>query len=671
MTSNSGENPSQYNQNQGDQENIIDLERIDNKPIEQQIPPERYGYPYTQAEPTQFPPPQQTTDPRFGSVAPPQPNQNPEYYKNAKKKLNWFQIKDFLIRKWWLVLILVLSIAFAAVAIFAFLNKEEEEVYVPYNQVFGTITAPGTSPSGTPAQWEVLVENKEAVSIENVIIDLELPEKTFKFSKTTSSYQSSATGDRYEIDKIAPGKTALIRFEGVLTGEIDEDAITRGSIKYTPTPLVGTNDNTRTIDLNTVITRITASEIDIQMIPAKTEVEDGSEAEITILFQNQSQREMSDLEILMTYPSNFEYNSSELTLSDGTQPVKKPDSGNNFWKVKTIPKNEQQKLTIKGNLSGTENTKATFIFQIGTRDNNGTLQVLGMQTEEITIVSRPVTIATKIEGKDTIKTFSPNEVLTFVVDYHNGGDSTIKNMEIFATIEDPAAVLDWSTLEYLDGNEGNMSNKEIRWRGSGATQLISVKPGETGQIRYKIRTKSEETFLNSSLKQESYIIRPKAEYQIDNKKEKIVAGESYRATGGMTFTQSSTYKEDPSDPNKRVYTITWTIKTRQNEVNDLRIQTSTNLPPASWSTSSITPSEYADEFTYDNNTGVIIFNLDSVSAYKGYSQPAFTASFDLVVKDSTDTQEFDDIEIIKDVDISSQDDFTGQKYTDTEKGIET
>jgi hypothetical protein len=578
-------------------------------------------------------------------------------------KIDLKKLQDWALKKWWLILLVVIALAVLALGIFAILARPVAPTG-PFNNVVGVIQAPVTSPGGSPNTWKVKITNNEKVNLEDVEISLKF-DKAFRYTKSINPEPSDTLGTKYTYSQIAGSglgtSEVLIQFEGVLNGQIDEETVMSGTITYTPSPLKGTANNRKSIAISASKTKITAPEIKLLLVPRDQEVQNGSEAQITATFENTSGRELKDLQIRMNYPdrNSFTYSTSQLNLGGGASPKDSPDNGNNIWNVPSLPSQRQATLTIAGILSGAENSKQIFTMEISVK-NGDTFQVLANTSRDITVKSQPLIISTLIEGRDSTKMFKSGETLVVTVNYQNKSSQTLQNLEILSFLDDPASLLDYDTVSFVGGSSGNISNKVIQWRSSGNPSFLNVVPQQKGSVSFTIRTKTGAAFIASKLNQNAYTLLPRAQAKSINLSQIETAGEIYKAQGDLEFTQTITQKPNTSgNANLRTYTVTWTLKTRQNKVNEVTIATTTNLPPANaWKQASVSPASLSSQISYDAAIGKIIWKAGDLASYTGLSNPVVSISFDMeYIQGSTASNKLFDIP-----NITGVDDFTGEKF---------
>ena len=607
---------------------------------------------------------QVSQNPYFQVQQPAVPAANIPNIVAKKKPFTFSSIGNFLLSKWWLVLVVVLIASLVAVALFTF-SATQKKVQVDYTKVESNISGPNTSPSGSPNVWRIVVQNRESVAIQQVEVRL-IFDKSFKYSKKINPDPSDINGTIYKFATLQPvgqgASDAVISLEGILTGNIDEETVMTGEVSYTPAPLLNKINSRVTVPIIPQKTSITAPEITAQFVSIQPTIQSGTEGEFTLSFQNLSERELTNLRVKITYPDkSFVYSSSEFRLTTQSDPKTKPDDGNNIWYIPSLPRQKSQILKIRGILNGAEGVKQTFIAEIGVQ-NGSDYNTIQSTTTDVTITSQPLLISSSIPNLNETKLFSPGETLTFEVVYQNKSSQTLSNIEIFASIDDPSDLLDYSSLKYDDGI---LNNRIIQWRSSGIKKLESLPPQGKGTINYTIKVKSSDQFIKSGLNQTAYTIKPNVEGKALNIPQVKVEGETYKATGGLIAEQTIKQITDTQIPStQRLYEVTWSLKTRQNKVDSVSLDSGTNLPPTAWNQASITPSSMSNKLSYNPLNGSISWKPGQIDAYAGISQPAVTVTFRLLV-DISAGGKFSETILLKTVAGEGVDNFTLEKYNTT------
>jgi hypothetical protein len=583
--------------------------------------------------------------------------------------------KIFFIAKWWLILLIVLGLTLSFVGVYVVFNQKPAEQIGTFNNVAATIEAPQTLAKGIPETWKIIIENKENTAIQQLEIRLTF-DKSFEFIKAISPTPDVPRGDIYKIARLDPlGQgisQAIIEIQGTTKGNIDEEIVMTGQVSYTPDKLIALENagqlpsgqkTRRTISTTTVRTRTTAAQVTIDMNPTNQVVQNGGEAEMNITFANTSEREIRDLKVRMNYPDKgaFVYTGSEL-ISSSTEKVKNvPDDSNNIWFIPNLSRLQKQTLKVRGVVTGADSVKLTFSADLGIRSGND-YPTINSATKDVTIATQPILSNTTIEGKSGNAIFRPGEVLNIVINYENKGTVPLRNVEIFGFVEDPAGLLDWTQAQFVGGDRGNLNNNTVQWRGSNVNQLVNLGTQVKGQVRYSVKVKDSQTFLQTGRKQNDYIIIPKVQIRADNLQQIEFAGNTYKSQGGLTFEQKITDRgPEPGQTNKRRFNVIWTFKTLQNQVNEVVVNTRTSLPPNTWVQSSITPISRVPELNYDPKNGNISWTPNKIPSYTGISSPIVTIGFDLIVEVQSNSN-FGGINLFEVPKISGTDEVTNQRY---------
>jgi hypothetical protein len=597
----------------------------------------------------------------------PQVQPNTDMVAQVKTKLPLSKkISNFLMKKWWLVLLGILLVAVISVAVYVF-RPATPDTTNTYENVEATIVAPEVANSGTSAIWSIRIQNNESVSIQNVEVDLEF-DRTFKFGKVLNNNKpKNLEGTKYELGTLSAVNSgtseSVIQIEGTLVGNVGEDALMKGVVKYTPQPFVskaGNNSKTRAIEASR--TTIKEAKLKLVMTPSEQSVQNGNEVTMNLAFENLSDQPIKDARIKLTYPDKggFEYTDSELQLSNTSTVQKQPSNGNDTWDIPSLPRLQKQNLKVTGIVQGADGIKLNFEAEILNKNPQGEYETLTTQNRSITVTSQPLIVTTSINGKTPTSTFEPGETLTFDVDYQNRSSRTLKNVEITAQINDPADILDYKTLAYVGGKTGDINNRTITWLANGVPQLETFPPQSTGKLSFTVQVKKDKDFVKTDLTQDKYTLQPTVEAKAISQQPVQFAGETYKAAGELSFKQDiEEIKSGDANTNIRKFKVTWTLGARQNQVNDVAVATRSTFPPSIWKQASVQPSANAGEISFDPNNGRISWNPGVITNYAGYSNSARVISFEMEINSQSASQNKN---LFEEVDITGVDDNTGQSY---------
>jgi len=619
----------------GDEEGFAH-QMYQNNPVSTQVEPQTDFYSQTTVQEI----PQQAP----ASYAQPQPQPTEPAQTPMQKIGSFFQ------KNWIISLLLFAAIAAFAVALFLFLTNQPQ--VSSYQNVTAQIEAPATVANNGEGVWKITVENTENVDIENAEIALQY-DKTFTFRNSFGQYQPTDTGNSvFTIPLITAGSTETIEIAGTLAGDIDELTFMSGTLTFA----VGSGDPIQR-DIDTVQTTIALAEVEL-VVSMPTTIEDQTVREITVEISNQSERDIQNTELRVTYPSadTFEYQSSELQLSSLSAPIRQATNGNNVWAIDELPKLRSQSLTIRGQFFGAEGTRVPFQFQLVSADDG---RVLAQQRKETQLAVQPMDVSVDIRGKDELAVFRPGERLQFDVQYINRSSAAINNVVLTVDINDPANVLDFSSIRYLAG-DGNLSGNSITFRGSGVDDFISFPAQSSGELRFVIKVKDEEAFSAGDIAQDRFVITPSVSVVADSVDEISTQGAGIKSSGDLGFEQTVDCIEETTG-SETTCTVQWAFNTRQTNIANVQVETTTNLPPSFWEDSTVVASQ--GEVNYNPNTGMITWDAGRVQNYAGLSREKAVVTFELVIA----TPEGGNTTLFSAPRITGEDEFTGETYNFTDQ----
>jgi len=590
---------------------------------------------------------------------------------NLTKKYKVESVKKLgnkILKWWWLILIIVVFLCVGLVfSYFQSTLGTQTEIQKASTKISTNFQAPAKLANGNNEVWTLSIQNLNTFALAGVEVDLDFPAE-FSFSRSLTINPANPEGNKYKIDRIeaSDGVNAvesLLRIEGNLIGNIDQQVEIKGQISLTPEPLLGENQPKEIITISSNKTKIVSPQVFLEMKSKKTKVQTGEQLEIETVFKNLSEKDIEQLrlEITSSKGDNFDIEESSFEISGQQQVGDFKESGReNVWLIKKLPKLEEGIISLKIRLDFEEDVEI-FTAELSIKNiANSEYQVLSKTTKQFKIEEQALTLQTSIQGKASDKTFVPGETLNFEIEYQNFGKTSLKDIQITAQIEDPAKILDFSTLNFDGGQTGDLNNKIISWKTLGVPQLANLSPRERGVINYTIKVKSEDKFKQSTVDQSTYTITPtaKIDYQSSNPIE--ISGPTYKAKGLLQFDQQIKLLE--SKVGMDIYEVTWRFTSRQNQINLPKVETVTSLSKQLDFDTKITPKLQAKRIKYNPTTGRIIWEPLVIPSYSGISQPAVEITFQLEKPLRQNTSSTGKQPLYSKVTYSGVDDFTSQRY---------
>lgn len=592
--------------------------------------------------------------------------------KPEKPKKNYIEIvQNYIYKKWWLILLITVSIAFTFVSVFTYFALTRQNEIAPlYDNVSVKIEAPATISKGSPETWKISIENKELSSLSDVVVDLNL-DPNFQYIAGQSTSIDNL-GKQYKIEKLDRFRDGLfqsiITFKGTSKGNVDEDVFVGGTLSYNVDNLIRLQNANRlpantsvrkTIPIRAVQSKTTAAKIAMLMSVKDEIVSNNNDVKVNLEIENLSEKDIKDLRIRYYYPQGFTYRESLLTQDNILNTVRQPDEGNNIWNIANLQRLNKRKLSIEGSVFQTPGASLSFRADVEIK-NGDSWESVSTIARDITIAAKPLAISTRIE---TSNFFTAGQTLNFIVNYENQGTNTVKDAQISATVQDPANLLDWSSLQFDGGNRGSLKNNSITWSGNNLPQLANLGIRSKGELKYSVKVKNEANFLNTLRDQSEYILIPQASANGKNIQPIQVNGETYKAQADISFKQTITPLQfADGQTNRRKFRVLWEISTRQNKVDNVIIRTRSILNTDAWNPSSVTPAANSNQISYNPQNGEIVWAVGNVLAYSGISNSIVSISFDLEVEKPVNFAS-DSIELYKEIAISGVDNFNGTQYS--------
>ncbi len=579
--------------------------------------------------------------------------------QNKDKKEEKKTFLDFVIKKWWLFLTLFIILSLAVVGGF-FWWTQNQKIEGDFTKIDLGFVGPKTLPNGNTDIWTFKVANNNDVAVEDVEVRLDFDEK-FSFKEAVNTTSANSEGNLYKIPILQPkgenGSEFLIELRGSINGRIDEEVVFSGFVDYLPSPYKGTNYSKLNLNIPSFKTLITAPELSLKMDSKNSAVNNGESFELNITIQNLSEKDFEDVKLELDYPENdnFTYESSELILTESETSITSPDSGNNTWFITKLPKFKEQRLNVKGKIYGVSGSKQEFTAKIFTQNPQGEYELLDESSKLITVGSESLVLSTDLGDREVIKTFDPGESITFIIDYKNQGTKPLKNLTIEATLNDSADIIDWDSVSFSGGDKGIVEGEKIIWKGSSSSSLNELAPRAEGTLVFKINVKDEEDFRKINSKEEDFTISLNVLASGDEVEDLEIKSTELKARGYLSFDYNIELKESEDDYD--VYTVRWELKARQNDVNNVKLESISNTLKLDGFNSRIVPSSEANNLSFDDSTGRLIWTPGKVSRFSGLLNPVKYIEFELKLSKNSDNNYLYTSPII-----TGTDNFTGERY---------
>jgi hypothetical protein len=329
--------------------------------------------------------------------------------------------------------------------------------------------------AGQEQEYTIIVSNKEKVNLYNLNIDLLYPD-AFEYVSGTPE----ATGERknlWDFSVLKVGETKEIKFRAKISAALNTVSTLSGTLMFKPENLNADFKQKVSVDLG-----INSSVVVLAMEgPDRTLA--NQKVEYIAKLRNIGAEKLKDLEVSVEYPAGFVPASSTSEFKEGS---------NNTWIVPELATStdatatsSEKRIVIKGDFSATtESGNKEMKFRVNSK-KGGSYVLMAEQSIVTEVVKDSLELSLVINGSGEDQSVGFGDLLFYTLSYKNAGHDELKNIELSAALE--SEVLDWTTL--LDDNKGKVRGSTMTWTGKEVSQLLTLRPGEQGEVSWQIRLK--------------------------------------------------------------------------------------------------------------------------------------------------------------------------------------
>ena len=473
--------------------------------------------------------------------------------------------------------------------------------------------------SGELLTYEISYSNDNRVALKDVILRVTYPE-SFNPVENANFKTEGQTNGIFTIGDIAKKSSGKV----ILSGSAYS---TRGSMVYIKSDLIykPANVNSQFVVKNQLAVNINSSPINLEIM-APQELASGDALDYEIRYTNVGKEDFDSIKIKIDYPDGFTFAKSSPIVSEG----------NNIWYIGQLPASQSGKIVVSGKLEGKGGEIKNIVAHIGTSENG---KFIGYNEEKVStaVIALPITIAQVVNGKD-IASVKPGENLRFAITYRNDNSAGLRDIIITDKIDSP--VFDYASLDLKQG-AFDQNSKVITWKGVDSPSLKLLGPGQTGEIFFSIKVKSnipveavnDKNFVLSSIVK---IDSPDIKSTLESNK--IIAGNRldikleskiFMETKGF-YNDSVIINSGPIPPQvgkATTYTIHWKVFNVSNDIANAQV--SAELPTGVTMTDKIVPND--GMLTYNSRNNSILWEIGNLAAGVGTLTPPKEVSFQVQI----------------------------------------
>ncbi len=515
------------------------------------------------------------------------------------------------------------------------------------NNIDILIKGPAQIRSGDELNLQLTVINRNKVILNSVNLVLSYPTGTM--NPLASNKELPIW--REKIDDLNPGQTVDLASRAIIFGGQNITREIKVVLEY------------RIPDSNALFTKekiytvmISSSSLDLAL-DLPTEINVGKEFTGTLKIVSNAQSLLRNGTIRFDWPDGFNFKTSDPA----------PVSGNNIWFLGDLIPGLTKEINFTGSLIGQSGDVKSFKISAGPASDGGRDQMTleyGNLFQTITLkkdfVSADIYFADE-NGRDPI--IFPGGNLTGDVGWSNNLDNEIinGNFDLKLTGE----MVNKRKIQSVSGFYNSINNT-ISWDGRTLSELKMIPPGEGGQTSFtvgllplteKVTAHNSEIKFNLIFRGTRLIGANQTEEVVTEASKVLKISTTAKLTASGAYHLGPFKNTGPLPPmvgRETTYTINWAVANTSNDINKATVRTI--LPPSVKWLGNLSPLD--EKVVYNQTSGEVIWNLDSVVADAGGNLPARRISFQVSLLPSL-SQVGKTPNLIESATLSGQDVFTG------------
>ncbi len=338
------------------------------------------------------------------------------------------------------------------------------------------IQGPTTIAGGDTVSLSLVITNKNAVAIENAIMEIDFPSGTRDAANVLQAYPHYVE----TLGTLESGATVTRSIKAVVFGGTGQNVTLPISLSY------------RTVGSNAVFVKKSSYTLEISTAPlevtvdALTETVSNKPLTLTLTVRSNASVPLSNVVLVGAFPFGFSITSSSLPLN------------NSSFLLGTLVPGASKTITLTGTLTGQNKEQRVFRFTVGTADtaNNQTLAVTYM-TQDVTVgIAAPFIDTTLSLNGDTRENpiIAPGSSQSVMLSYTNTLATTIENAVVRVALSGSA--VDYGSIKTTSGFY-NSADRTIIFSKDTDPSLATLAPGRSGVGAFSFSTLAAGAFSSS------------------------------------------------------------------------------------------------------------------------------------------------------------------------------
>jgi hypothetical protein len=494
---------------------------------------------------------------------------------------------------------------------------------------------------GKEIEFIVKYKNNGNFRLENPELIFEPPENSLE-DENKIAKRKIIKEERLGI-AIYPGEENTLSFKLRILGKEDETKIAKATMYFRPKNLRAKYSVSTSFS-----TKIKSVPLTFELdVPSK--VENGKNLSLRMDYFSNLDFPLTNLRVQADYPKNFEF------FSSFPQSLEK-----NEWEIPVLNKTDGGRIEVQGRILSDVGNVEIFRARLGIIKENQFI-VLKQVEKGVEIIKPLLILRQEINGNPQYIA-SPGEWLRYTIYFKNIGDEEMENLFLISKLEGEA--FDFRTIRSeLGETKSGQDTVIFDWKR--VPKLKFLAPTDEGKVEFWVRLKDDlGEIKNPVIKNKVFISQIKEEFitKISSKIEVQQKGFYYDEVFGNS---------GPIPPRVGVtstFTILWQVKNYYSKVKDVKVRA--KLPDYVSLTGKIFPEEMLSKFSFDPISREVVWSVGNLEKGKGVFDSPLSIAFQVALV-PTDSQRGETPEIIKEVEISGEDTFTGKFLQATSTSITT
>lgn len=553
------------------------------------------------------------------------------------------------------IIFFVVSIGIGAYIVFNGVN------IISANNIDITVNGPATISGGDPLSFDIQVENKNNIKLQEVDLQVAFPSGT-----VDPEDRSKELKDWRELmDDISPGGVGQKTVKAVLYGEENSTKEITITVTYRVSGSNAIFKKEKTYDVI-----INSSPISVS-VSSFNEVTSGQEFEMGLTVSSNSEDVISNVLLRASFPFGFTMTSSDV----------KQIGDSAVWRIGDIPSKGKKTIKIKGKLEGQNDESRVFRFSIGAasvRDSNTIGTEYMTATQEISIKKPFITAQIVLDedigdGKYIGRFGSP---IRARISWFNNLPTAVIDGELHIKLSGNA--FDKMSVSPEQGLYKSADN-EIVWNKITTPELGNIEPGGSGNIYFSFTPRDfsvpSKLVTNPSINLELGVSGKRIsesnvpENVVTSAKRQVIVSSNLSVSSASVRTTGPFQNTGPIPPKaeqQTTYTIVWTVDNTSSTITGAEVDSS--LPAYVKWLGKVSPS--SEDITYNSNNGQIVWKIGNVDSYTSFKptkkQVIFQVGYTPSVADVGRVPV-----IVNRTTITGEDDFTGQNLSGESESVTT